>query len=151
MTDEYTTISAHNFSCFRELGINPLTGEACAYGRRTLCDVSEEGKQLLYDFFGCMTPIAGNWNSKVGEADAVASVMLPLRSLYKELIIFALFNKYNYSHVIINEESHWFQGRNELPKTLPTGYDVIRNTAKARTDRQVVNGRNVHAATGRSE
>jgi hypothetical protein len=56
-------------------GINALTGEACAYGRRLLCDVNEDGAALMLDYLG-VTMLSKNWNSTVAGKPAVASVML---------------------------------------------------------------------------
>lgn len=65
----------------KEFGIIPLTGEACGLAMRVLCDVTQEGKTLLRDFFR-MDVVAEAWNNGVG------SVMLPYGCL-KELWAYA--------------------------------------------------------------
>ena len=71
-------------------GIGALTGESCSIGMRILCDVSKKGVQLLNNFFGGNIAFKphSNWNSMVGEDEAVASVMLPY-SIHQDLTIFA--------------------------------------------------------------
>jgi hypothetical protein len=72
----------------REYGINALTGEACAYGMRILCDVNEDGKQILESFFS-MSVTSRNWNSTVNGKPAVGSVMLH-RVMFEPLATFIL-------------------------------------------------------------
>ena len=87
-------------------GVNPLTDEACAYGLRILCDLSTSGVNLLTQFLGANTlALSPNWNSRVGEQPAVASVMLPRETL-GPLLIFALLQ----------------QGHDVVTVTDPTGY-----------------------------
>jgi hypothetical protein len=45
-----------NFSGLSAIGIEPLTGEACAYSMRVLCDLNEDGCKLIADFFGLRLP-----------------------------------------------------------------------------------------------
>lgn len=61
-------------SQLEEFGITCLTGEACGVGLRVLCDVTEEGRDLLREFFR-MSVVAESWNGGVG------SVMLPYSCL----------------------------------------------------------------------
>ncbi len=78
----------------REFGIDILTGEACAYGMRVLCDVSARGAQTVRELFGLPhnTPLADNWNGGRGNANgpSVGSVMLPY-DCFKQLAVFCLF------------------------------------------------------------
>lgn len=102
-------IKVSSFFDLKKFGIEPLTGEACPFGQRILCDLNEEGKNLLEQYFG--TEITSkNWNSFVGEDKAIASIMLSKNSL-KDIVIFILFMKkykkvYIYDKVIygVNEE-----------------------------------------------
>ena len=89
MTQSFRPV--HSLTDLRQFGINYLTGEACAYGMRKLCDVNEDGVKLLSDFFGCPElNLAQNWNSMVGEKPAIGSVMLTL-SCVQDLSQFAFF------------------------------------------------------------
>lgn len=69
-----------------QFGIQPLTGESCALGLRSLCDVTEKGKDLLTAFFGGnINFVEGtNWNS-----GANYSVMLPY-SIFQDLAVYAV-------------------------------------------------------------
>lgn len=83
-------------SDLQQFGINVLTGEACSYGLRLLCDLTEDGVNLVSAFLGGIDrgatddppgfPFPKNWNS-----GAVASVMLTRNVLFGELAVFALF------------------------------------------------------------
>jgi len=78
-----------NIRCWQDLaqfGIQPLTGESCALGMRSLCDVTEKGKELLTAFFGGNISFkeGTNWNS-----GAKYSVMLPY-SILQDLSVFAV-------------------------------------------------------------
>lgn len=62
---------------FQAYGIEPLTGEACAYGVRMLCDVNEDGLALLADYWGIPSlTLAGPMNSQVNGKPSVGSIML---------------------------------------------------------------------------
>jgi hypothetical protein len=80
-----------SFANLEQFGISALTGEACAFGMRTLCDVNEEGKQLLSEFFGISElTLCPNWNTLVDGAPAIGSVLL-VRELLNPLARFAFF------------------------------------------------------------
>lgn len=83
------SISVGSWEDMRQLGVNYLTGEACAYGMRGLCDLSGDGVALMVDYLGLKNTgvFQGNWNSMVGEHAAIASVML----VREELIPLATF------------------------------------------------------------
>jgi len=68
-----------NWDDLRQYGINFLTGEACAVGKRLLCDVSDQGRRLLCSILGLPqdTKFAENWNSQVNGDPAVGSIFLP--------------------------------------------------------------------------
>lgn len=86
----------YSYSQLREYGVNPLTGESCAFGMRILCDLSQAGEALVRDFMGMPEVPAGvrqfseNWNSHVnGDEKAVSSIMLTRQALF-DLMRFAL-------------------------------------------------------------
>lgn len=60
-------------------GINFLTGEACAVGKRLLCDVNDQGRKLLCSIFGLPlnTTFSENWNGSVNCDPAAGSILLP--------------------------------------------------------------------------
>lgn len=77
----------------RQFGIDMLTGEACAFGMRLLCDVSEKGAKTIREFFGLPynAPLGENWNSGRNsvEGEHVGSVMIPYE-LRSQLAVFCL-------------------------------------------------------------
>ncbi len=79
------------FATLPTLGINPLTGEACALAMRVLCDLNEDGAALLREYLGLPSTakLADNWNSTVNDKPAVASIMLE-RHAFASLMRFAL-------------------------------------------------------------
>ena len=69
-----------------QFGVNPLTGEACKFSQRILCDLTEEGKKLVQSFLGVngVLEFEKNWNS-----GSAFSMMMDRRTLYKDLAIYA--------------------------------------------------------------
>ncbi len=84
-----------NWHDLRPYGVDLLTGEACAFGMRYLCDVSERGAKIVRDLFGLPpgTPLSENWNSGQGNPTgrSVGSVMLP-NECFGQLAVFCLFD-----------------------------------------------------------
>lgn len=87
-----TTKSVYPWADLKQFGIEALTGEACVYSLRVLCDLSEAGRTHIAEFFGGIaeTGFNANWNSYAGSAPAVSSVMLP-RGILSDLAQFLLF------------------------------------------------------------
>jgi hypothetical protein len=141
--NESQSIMVHSWEDLRQLGINMLTGESCGYSLRLLCDVSEEGKALLADYFGMPgIQLAANWNSRVGEQPAVGSIMLS-RKLLMPLAEFALLRK---GALAVVESDSMIMG--VFDQTLLDRYGENTNLAIRRnfaTDSRVT-----HAMTGRT-
>ena len=155
-----TMKTLHNVNDLTDYGLKPLTGEADAYSRRTLCDLSDEGVILLTAYFGlthtteACRAFPENWNSTVGDKPAVASVMLA-RGTMDDLMVFALLHVERCDYVMqtpggqfsgFNEGDQY--GENYLRCALPEGYHLHHNEAK-RSHAPQVEGRNVHAMSGR--
>lgn len=66
-----------------QFGVIALTGEACGLAMRLLCDLTEEGVNLIREFMR-VEPTANPWNSK-----GVKSIMLPT-CIFRDLWIFAM-------------------------------------------------------------
>lgn len=140
----------------RIFGIELLTGEACAYGMRVLCDVSEEGRTLLCGFLGLSpdTKFAPNWNSFVGETPAVGSIMLP-PSIFPELIRYTLFTVADCGFIVgqpggvflgVKTTNRYAAGYLELAQKITAdGYMIYYRPMGAGS----VGGRNVHQMSGR--
>ncbi len=78
--------SISNWNQLGEYGIDCLTGEACAYGYRLLCDVTARGKRIIEACLGVEVTLKEPWNSK-----GIGSIMLPPHML-TPLAVFSLFN-----------------------------------------------------------
>jgi hypothetical protein len=150
------TIHVSSWQDMTQFGINCLTGEACAYAMRLLCDLNEDGAGLMMDYLG--VPMLGkNWNSMVDGKPAVASVMLH-RSSVLQIAEFALMRRSPKAIVYKGGEAimgvftqHMFEQYMKLVEDWPntTGKWTIRTIG--RSSQPHVGSRNVHAATGRTE
>lgn len=138
------------------LGINPLTSESDAYGMgRILCDLSADGKELVCSYFGIpsCSPFAENWNSQVGSAVAVASIMLSRQDIW-ELMVFNGFRQ-GYRYVIVslygvtylNEDMAEYEVYRNVCLNYPDTHTLRQNASSAPS----VDGRSIHAFTGRTE
>lgn len=123
-----------------QFGVNPLTGEACAHNLRILCDLSTSGVTLLTQFLGVNTlthALTPNWNSRVGERPAVASVMLPRETL-RPLLVFALLQQ-GHDYVTVDDPTGYTQEEwDRYPGPKPA---AIRNLGRQR---------NTHEMSGRT-
>jgi hypothetical protein len=86
-------IHVSNIQALEQFGVNPLTGEACAFAMRVLCDLNAEGAALLQEFLGIpAATFPESWNSRVNGQPAVASIMLTWECL-PSLARFALWRR----------------------------------------------------------
>jgi|OpeIllAssembly_1097287.scaffolds.fasta_scaffold01305_2 hypothetical protein len=150
----------YSWDSLREYGINPLTGESCAYGMRLLCDLTERGAGIIAGYFGlAYRPVnelfRGNWNSNVNGVPAVASVMLP-RTMITDLLLYIAFHVEGSttvietpggSLVVLNPDDEFYGAYNAIVSE-DEGYRVHRNPASKAVSRD---GRNIHAMSGRVE
>jgi hypothetical protein len=83
-----------NLNDLQEYGINPLTGEACRVGRRILCDLTDEGKEVVCDLLGIPvnSKFAENWNSSQRTGKSHHSFMLPYE-LITDLMVWCLIHE----------------------------------------------------------
>lgn len=148
---------SYNLRCLEEYGVNYLTGEACAYSLRVLCDVSKRGADLLRSFWGLPdgSTFYPNWNSKVNGEPAIGSVMFP-RNGFPELIRFALIHVDGFDYALtlpsgemigLNEEDE--ECADYLKMARAGKWDVYTNWSK-RQGGPRVGDRNVHAFSGRA-
>lgn len=82
------TIAIYNWSQLQKFGISALTSEACVYGLRILCDLSQEGEALVKEFMGADISFDAPMNSFVGDEPSTANVLLS-RGVFKDLVTFA--------------------------------------------------------------
>ena len=137
----------------QDFGINPLTGEACKFGMRVLCDLTEKGRDLVCVFLGgeMIDGFPENWNTQVGNEKAVSSVMLTHRAL-SDLMVFALLRDHPVvlvrggSAVGLVEADTYYQSYLAIATDPTSGYTIYRNPHAASPTT-----RNEHAFTGRTE
>ena len=139
MTTTYRTV--RSWSDLRQFGIDCLTGEACAYSMRLLCDVDARGEKLLAQFFGNVTLNADHWNSGSEEYPATKSVMLP-REIFVPLAAFCLLQT---GKAVVCEIDGVVFETDVRPHESHNARVYMRPTQPSRE------GRNVHQFTGRSE
>lgn len=87
----------------REYGLEHLTGESCAISLRILYDMNGRGIRLVESAFSIKidrdsTP--KNWNSKVNDLPAIASIRLS-HSQAKDLLIYALASTYKFVTCVV--------------------------------------------------
>lgn len=150
-------------SNWRELekyGIFMLTGEACAYGMRVLCDVNAQGWCLLKNYFGMVASPAFSmestgvcilpepWNSR---GEPIGSIMLP-RDSFRELAAFILLNEEECSTVFIMKAGnvYGFTEQAELEQFHKAWEDNIEWTVTRSTSGHTVGDREVHIMSGRA-
>lgn len=150
----------NNWNGLQAFGINPLTGEACKYSQRLLCDLNEDGVALLTEFFGLrvgdnpQTLFADNWNSTVSDKPAVASIMLA-RDMFDSLCKFALFHARACTFAVKQKDGSWIGYDDEAILTYTItertftlrDIDVYRNPTRPSDS---ASSRNQHAFTGRT-
>ena len=120
------TLAGHD--ALKSFGIDVLTGEACAYGMRLLCDFTEDGAALLRDYFslgdGDNSQIFNrNWNLTINGKDAIGSIMLD-RSVFPSLVRFAMFRE-GYDYVVEQGQAYNAFNR-EHDKAKGGSYDLSR-------------------------
>ena len=143
-----------NWDDLREYGINPLTGEACGYSLRILCDLSDTGVTLMAGFFGLNDKsFKPSWNTKVSEEKSTASIMLPY-SIFQQLVTYIAFLKDTARAVGYQDQSpivHVATTTEDLAYLLSDPDIRIISNPTLHSKQPVVGGRSVHAMSGRIE
>lgn len=141
----------YNWRDLEQFGIRTLTGEACAYSMRLLCDLNDEGVSLLMDYFG----LGGNpffpspWNSTVNGKPAIASVMLD-KTLLQSIALFICWRE-GYAGAVVTP-NHAIVGcdAETLAKYENAGIEGLRVYRNPKANGPHSGSRNIHAATGRT-
>lgn len=145
-------MKTYSYQNLTEFGINPLTGEACAYGKRILCDLDQNGVELVAEFLGVYpNAFPENWNSYVGKNKAVASVMLH-RNSFTDIIAFALMLKgwrfiiiHNYEKSITaTDDEH------EVQLWRDSNLEGLRIVFNPAAMQPHIGSRNIHQMSGRT-
>ena len=148
---ENDSVTLRGWNDLEAFGINCLTGEACAFSQRMLCDVNEHGKALLAEYFGMPgIQLAAPMNSSVHGQPSVGSLMLE-RTSWRAVARFALFNDgalgcYDPEHGQFIAGIYSAERLAEYERHgIPVTYNVTAGNRQPR-----VGSRNVHAFTGRA-
>jgi hypothetical protein len=155
MSDKKTSIAISGLAGLEYFGIKPLTGEACAYSQRVLCDVNEAGRALLAEYFGIPDLVlARPMNSTVESAPSVGSLMLT-RDSWVGLAKFAVFyhGGLAYTETGVQGITGIFCEKllaryEEFASSFSEGVQLTRNHART-TSVPHVGSRNMHQMTGR--
>ena len=140
------------FEGLRAYGINPLTGEACAFGQRVLCDLTDYGKDIVCDLLGIPreTRFPENWNT-----GGQHSMMIPRSLLEHDLPIWCLLS--NGCHeVVVSRDGITGREADDSDEEWQQYLDALRHFEKSPIRIRGKSGprqgsRMVHAFTGRSE
>jgi len=137
----------------KKYGIQYLTGEACTYGLRLLCDVNQKGRELLEGYFGvCGLNMPYRMNPHVNGEDSVGCLTLP-REIFVPLAKYCLFHvegcyavhiSNNYITGLTEDQCRqYLEGYEQQSKNIyfNFGYNPDPSISK--------NGRNIHQFTGR--
>jgi hypothetical protein len=132
-------------------GIKPLTGEACKYSQRLLCDVNADGLVLLAEFLGVpQLTLEDPYNSTVNSKPSVGSIMLA-RSMWEPLAEFVLAQMNALAILYVeNRVSAGLFSQDYVERYAALGspsHDIRRLPGASLAPS--VGSRNVHAATGR--
>lgn len=161
-----TTINS--FQDLEAFGIKPLTGEACSFNLRILCDVTDRGARLMEAYWGGNITITRgkNWNNGRPEDPHVGTIMLTrgcLRELAEFILLYTRFPgemvvledcgeggswpaKYDQEHITRIREMAKRDGIS-FWDYIKTVYRVTGYLAKPEQDPD--QGRNVHQFSGR--
>lgn len=147
--------TVQGWSGLTQFGINMLTGEACRFSQRLLCDLNETGRDLVADYLGITSEgFTAPWNSSVSDTPAVASVLLHRESL-NQLAEFAMFRDGALAVAFANgiilglyEETLVDRWAEYLEHTPANG--SLRRNYAVQVGPHQVGSRNVHMATGRA-
>ena len=84
----------------RSKGINLLTGEACGFSVRFLCDIeNEQAKEYLRDFLGLPElTLAESWNHGIG------SMMIGRETFHHDLFLFVALQEFEVMYKIKDNE-----------------------------------------------
>ena len=148
-TSQREALFVNGFSGLEQFGILSLTGEACAFSQRMLCDVNTDGADLLADFWGLpLVNLAEPMNSRVAGKPSCGSVMLA-RSGWRAIAEFALFKSGALAR--FEREDGTLVGlytQDYVDRYAELGTNLVRNYALT-TSIPHVGSRNIHQATGR--
>lgn len=138
-----------------KFGIGVLTGEACNYGMRLLCDLTAQGVELVNQCLGIdSTAYPNNWNASVDGTPSIASVFLT-RNMLQDLCVFALLHVEGNDVVLakagstmgLKKDHSYYEHYQTIVDQPGSGYTVYRRNPSHTS----VAGSNTHSMTGRTQ
>ena len=141
----------HDLRDLEEFGIRYLTGEACLFSQRVLCDVDAKGKATVLDLMGLPpeAPMNEGWNRH-----GISSVMIP-RDLFGQLMVWCLIRDGAY-RVVTTSNGYTFGfypgEEDEADKWLSfhRGANLVRHVIERTAGQPGVGTRATHQFTGRT-
>lgn len=139
-----------NFSDLREFGINPLTGEACPWSQRLLCDLNERGRRIVLDMLGCdIGPLPHNWNG-----GAEFSMMLPMAVLDIDVPLWCLIS-IGYTEFVVSKDGLCGRDAGDTDEEWEQYFDTLQMLSREPRKIWPTGGprrgsRMVHAISGRA-
>jgi hypothetical protein len=153
------SITINNWDHLEHFGIRALTGEACSYMMRILCDVNEDGRLGILDYLSLPvdTVLTGPWNSQVNGNPSVGCIMLH-RDCLSALAEFML-RRAGAKALVRSQSSGSIVGLftdervTQYEKLVSDWPEVTRSWQIQRISRSpqpCIGSRNIHSATGRA-
>ena len=140
-------------SCFADLiayGIDPLTGEACGLSYRILCDVTENGRNVLRKAFGIPhMNLSPSWNRGTDAAPHVGSILLALEMLVP-LAVFSLLESGCTEAWLVHEGGVIGIEPKDSPEMIEANRRLVgERLLRTLAYRGTAGDRNVHVMSGR--
>jgi hypothetical protein len=138
-------------TCWRDLeqfGIDLLTGEACGYMYRFLCDVTAKGKTTIEKCLDCSLTLHENWNGGSKDDPHVGSIMLS-QEMFAPLAAFGLLEA-GFAEVWLMKNGSVFGIAQDDPPEEVTRWKEFHRNNVTRILRGKDPARNLHHMSGRT-
>ena len=137
-----------------EFGIVLLTGEACNYSQRILCDLTAKGCKLVAEFYGLPQKInfKDNWNSGPKQDPHIGSCFV-LPSSILDLLAFCMLRSNKYVSVVITKTGNYGCKTQKVFQQIKNDkklYGVIRYVVPLHAHPHTEAG-NTHTMSGRTQ
>lgn len=138
-------------TCWRDLeqfGIDLLTGEACGYMYRFLCDVTANGKAAIEKCLDCSLTLHENWNSGSEHDPHIGSIMLS-QEMFAPLAAFCLLEAGFIEVWLMKTGAAFGIAQDDLPEDVQRWKQFHQNDV-CHILRSKAPARNQHQMTGRT-
>ena len=144
------SLVVNSWNDMSQFGIQVLTGEACAFAMRLLCDVNEEGLDLMSDYWGLSSlDSQPAWNRMVNGQPSVGSIMVS-RTELSALATYALFREGALATVELGNSITGLFSKDLLARYREHQVGTIRQNPKPHARIPHEGTRTVHVMSGRS-